>query len=134
MAKQALHIALSLILYVSTAGISIHSHYCKNELKAVSFLVEASSCHTAKKSCPHHPPAQEDKKDCCDNQLSFEKLDTELFSVTTDIVPDYDFVSIMPFVESDGPEYKGIDQIAVHKYRPPPGKTPKYILYRSILC
>lgn len=134
MVKQLLHIAMCLIVYVSTAGISVHSHYCKSELKAVSFYKEAQSCHTAKKSCPHHPPQENDRKDCCNNEVSFEKMEVEIptsLSHITELPIQLAAFVISPLKLNLSATAKvGLQQ----RYRPPPSRLPLYIQFQSFLC
>jgi hypothetical protein len=135
MAKKSLHIALAFILYLSTAGISVHSHYCKNELKDISFWLKAESCHSVEKTCPHHPPQEdENERDCCDNQVTFEKVDTDLINMIVDQGPAVDFVpAYLPhslnieFINSN-------DLLAYKRYRPPPRQIPLHIQYQTFLC
>ena len=136
MLKQSLHIALCLLLYLSTAGISIHSHFCKNELKSISVMVKAESCHSKKKSCPHHPPKKEERKDCCQNETSFEKLDIDIISLSSaEELPVVKMVALpAPLSVNSMPSDSGPLRTE-RNYRPPPGRTLQlHLLYQAILC
>lgn len=134
MAKQGLHIALSLILYIGTAGISVHSHYCQSELKDISFWMQAEPCHKAKAQCAQHPPQDEKDNDCCDDKVSFEKVDIELFPSVAISMPDMEFIVIGPtLIEKVAiPPFKEV--MGAERYRPPPEKISLHIKYQSFLC
>ena len=92
MKSSALHritaLTLAFMMLITSVGFSADFHFCKGELKSFSLIGEASSCHTAKKSCPHHKNMViEDKaeKDCCSNQsIEIDDLDTD-YTVSADI-------------------------------------------------
>ncbi|MGB1216253.1 MAG: HYC_CC_PP family protein [Saprospiraceae bacterium] len=76
---------MAILMFVTSAGFSLDIHYCKNELKSISLLGEAESCHDASKQkiCPHHASMQKDR-DCCENKTLNLKadIDKELDSKT----------------------------------------------------
>jgi hypothetical protein len=82
---KALHritaLIMAFLMFFSSVGYSINVHYCKGELKSLSLIGEAASCHSAKKLCPHHAKSQieEDKTtNCCSNEtLQVEDLDID---------------------------------------------------------
>jgi hypothetical protein len=122
-------------------GISVHQHYCKDELKNIAFWHSAESCHAGKNICPAsgkvcmmHADAKQ-KKDCCNDRVSFEQADWDFVPQISEVVSEQDFVSILPQSSSEG----SIDNIAFqrsfHKYRPPPLiTTPLRILFSTFLC
>lgn len=73
----------------TSVGFSADLHYCKGELKTFSLFGEAKSCHTAKKSCPHHANmlvTEKSEKDCCTNKtIEVDDLDAD-FNVSSDLV------------------------------------------------
>jgi hypothetical protein len=75
-------LTLAILMFCASVGFSVDLHYCKGDLKSFSFFGEASSCHTSKKSCPHHQNLQAEdgaeKKDCCNNEtVEFDDLDED---------------------------------------------------------
>ena len=92
MKKSVSHRVTSLVLAIlmlcTSVGFSIDLHFCKGELKSFSLLGEAESCHTMKKSCPHHENmmvADKSEKDCCSNKtIEIDDLDSD-FNITTDV-------------------------------------------------
>ena len=66
---------LAVMVFISSTGFSVDTHYCKGELKTVNFISEAKSCHSnphkLNKACHHSKSAQAliSKKDCCENKL-----------------------------------------------------------------
>lgn len=82
--QKSIHIVVIFSVLLSTTGLVIHKHYCQDELKSVSFLVEADHCHETAPmppSCPFH--SSHDTKnsvpsDCCDNEVEYLKSDQDL--------------------------------------------------------
>lgn len=51
--KKFIHIILSLLLMVSTMGITINKHYSNNELFSTTIFVEAEGCCEIPLGCCH---------------------------------------------------------------------------------
>lgn len=79
--QRFLHITLALLLLISSSGLVLSQHFCRGELKSVALFAEATPCHAkAKRTCPNHPPAPEEKKamkGCCDTEVDFLQLDAD---------------------------------------------------------
>jgi len=79
---------MAFLMLFTSVGFSADVHFCKGEFKSFSLVGEASSCHTAKKSCPHHANmVTEDgnEKDCCTNQkFEVEDLDVD-YNVSAEV-------------------------------------------------
>jgi hypothetical protein len=68
---------MAILLLTSSVSFAVDMHFCKGELKSISFWGKAPSCHeqaAAKITCPHHRKmmlekgeAALEKADCCDN-------------------------------------------------------------------
>lgn len=92
MKKSALYrvtsFTLALLMLFTSVGFSADLHFCKGELQSFSFIGEAESCHTAKKSCPFHTNmvlSDKSEKDCCSNKtVEVDDLDTD-FNVSADV-------------------------------------------------
>lgn len=90
---------LSVLLF-SSLGVTADYHYCRGEIKNVSLIGEAQSCHkgksddipdpnTAKSCCKilkssweqfsplENLPAITDHKECCNNELRYHHLDID---------------------------------------------------------
>lgn len=68
MVKKFSHIILSLLLLVSTIGLTISKHYCGNSFVSTSLFTEGESC------C--------EMDGCCHNETDFYQVDED-FSITT---------------------------------------------------
>ncbi len=85
---KTLHISLAILLYISSAGILVHKHFCQGEVKNVAFWSPANTCYeedeatcsSSADSCTA-PSGEKGERDCCDDDLSFEVADW-------DYVPD----------------------------------------------
>ena len=79
---------LAILMFFTSVGFSADFHFCKGELQSFSFLGEAESCHTVKKSCPNHVNmiiTDSPKKDCCSNKtIEVDDLDID-FNVSPDV-------------------------------------------------
>ena len=101
---RIISLILALVMLCTSVGFSADVHYCKGELKSFSLIGEATSCHTVRKSCPHHKMMKvdaEEKMDCCENhKLEVDDLDTD-FTVAADVeLTDLEFKFIASFVYS----------------------------------
>ena len=81
------HIVLAFLLFISSAGVIINKHYCRDELKSMALFLEAEVCHKEKamKSCPMHSKDrtdEEEEKDCCDNRTEYCKADEDQLAPT----------------------------------------------------
>ena len=70
---------MAFLLLVSTTGLSIDMHFCQDQLKSISFIGKATSCHekqssstchNTKNSCQHKSDCENknDGDDCCHNE------------------------------------------------------------------
>ena len=53
MFTKVIHILMSLVLLISTTGLTVDKHYCGNNLVSVSFFGHARSCGDMDGSCCH---------------------------------------------------------------------------------
>ncbi|WP_020537434.1 HYC_CC_PP family protein [Lewinella cohaerens] len=91
MLRKVFHILLAVLVFVSSSGLVFSKHYCQGVLKNTSLFAEAAPCHGVSKAakCPRHAPAQEDgldKKDCCDTQTDFLKVEDAQLSTLADLL------------------------------------------------
>ena len=78
---------MALLLLTSSVSFAVDMHFCKGELKSISFWGKAPSCHeqvAAKVSCHHHRKmmaekgeAALEKSNCCDNRTVQVEADHE---------------------------------------------------------
>jgi hypothetical protein len=87
MLRRLLHIVLSLLLVVSTTGLSLHKHFCGDSLQAIS-LQKLTGCCSADST---EAPAD---NDCCQNQTQQYQADTDF---QAGHAPDFSaLVAILP--------------------------------------
>lgn len=126
-------IFLMAFMLISSIGISVDVHYCKDEFKSFAFFGEAKSCHETKaKSTCHHTKmasANEDaqnkdsnkKADCCHNDHhTFENLDLDAPNPELNSLSNFQlkFISIF-FVTLSESFYANIVQKDFKAYKPP---------------
>jgi hypothetical protein len=138
---QIIHISLAILIYISGIGVSVHQHFCQDELKNVAFFTSAPSCHEKQSVCPASGKAcamhdqESHEKDCCDDEVSFEQVDLDFVPEITHFSPHLDFAALLP----KGFGLEGAEHLAFQrspqKYRPPPLiTTPRRILFSIFLC
>lgn len=105
MLKRIIHIALALLLLVSTSGMTISKHYCGTNLEFVSILTTPESC------C--------DIPGCCHNEEVKVEIEDD-YSVTSF---NYDFTvfslelpSLMELFQFDVPE--STSEFHIYNYLP----------------
>jgi len=102
---RIISLTLAIMMLFTSVGFSVDLHFCNGEFKSFSLIGEASSCHTAKKSCPHHANmiVEDDSavKDCCTNQ-SFEVDDLDAdYNVSAEVeLTDLQIQFVASFVHS----------------------------------
>lgn len=88
MLKKSLHILISILLLITTTGISISAHYCGDNLRSVSFMSIPASC------C--------DDTSCCHNETHFYQIDDDYTILGTGIkfLTEYQIINTPQFTES----------------------------------
>lgn len=83
-ARRIISFGLCGLIYLTTVGFAIDFHYCSSQLKSISFLGKAASCHEAAKPCLFHKKQKEEtpevtqaKFDCCSNEFQFFQCDQD---------------------------------------------------------
>jgi hypothetical protein len=79
------HILLAILVYLSSLGVALNKHYCRESLKDVALFLPAKSCrHEALSasscgaSCPFHQyHSDEDPREdgCCEDTTQYLKVD-----------------------------------------------------------
>lgn len=114
---------MAFIMLLSTTGFSIDLHFCQGQIKSLSFIGEAKSCHSQttkpcsskKKACSIKTTEKDCQKDCCSNktiivdasdadqkipntELSSDQMDFLTAFVEVYILSHYDFYkNIIPY-------------------------------------
>lgn len=78
MRKQKIHMLFSLLLVglllISSSGITIDAHFCKDQLKGVNFFGKAKTCYGQEARCSLH--SEISAKSCCSNKsISIKSID-----------------------------------------------------------
>ena len=139
--KKTLHIAIMVLVYVSSTSLMINKHYCSDQLMGTSFMTEAESCHNSEpteKSCPKHPQNNTSKKDCCSSE--FQLIKTELnYDLYQPQLKTFDFKEFIPVLTFLLQEHKII--ISDHKttfskddWDPPSPSSVNLSLFQRFLC
>ena len=145
---------LAALMFITSVGFSMDVHYCQDEMRNVSLLGKASSCHeisddhfcqSETKSC-HKPTEQasdadvshvcESEGSCCHNKsIVIDQLD-QVSLIVMDFSPEENlnhypsFCQIFPPVfitEADFVRTKYIN------YKPPPIGLDRQVLFQSFL-
>lgn len=127
-----LALSLAFLMFTTSVGFAVDMHYCQGQLKSVSFLGKAKTCHdivdaAPMKNCPHHKKMMKknnncsaDKKDCCDNKTMHFQSDQDQAVQTLDFTNKHVQQFIVAYVtaffnnhlfETDSPSF--------NDYKPP---------------
>lgn len=142
-------LVMTFLVFLSSAGISMDMHYCGGELKSVSFLGKARTCHELArasaapmmKNCPHHKKMMEEMsckedKNCCSNRTIFLEPDQDQNIKTPDFGAgeqgnQFDFACIEAFLVTDTDA--GHDVVHFACYKPPILQRDIPVLNQSFL-
>lgn len=139
------HIILAILVFISSTGLLINLHYCREELKGMSFFFEKESCHqpsAGAPACPLHQPTgcghggeEEDKKGCCDNQPTYVKTDDARQADLQQLQPWLLVAPVAELVDIKAPAPPTTDAHTRHYliYRPPIVLTDLPVLFQSFL-
>ncbi len=76
---RLLHIALVLSVLLSTTGISVHRHFCRDKLMGAALFVKPHGCKMAKHRNCHSGGhcAKKEANSCCNDTSEFHQLDQD---------------------------------------------------------
>lgn len=141
MLQRVLHIGVLLSLLLSTVGIPLSRHYCKQELKRTAIYAKAKSCHQSKKPvCPRHPQKGEQlsKKGCCQTDFDFLKLDTDWnFQLASSFErsPEQAIKVLFPTSFISDIRLSIFDLASTFRlYKPPPQLLDRQLAFNIFLC
>jgi hypothetical protein len=120
MQRRILHIVLSLLIVVSTSGVTVNMHYCHNRLISVGVLFNAKPCCNS--------------KSCCHNEAKFSKVDDKatiansLILDLTKIIKHFNLFAVDAYADylSLSRTFYNVDKIT----HSPPGSSTRL----SVLC
>ncbi|WP_242929283.1 HYC_CC_PP family protein [Pontibacter vulgaris] len=124
--RQILLLALTLLVFVSSTGISVGMHLCGGELRDIAFFGAEADCpmEQQKEKLPacHKVPASDDKaKDCCDDHtLVFEHADATSDSKALILTKALDLKFVAAF-----------KAVILQFFAPETDLKPTYALYES---
>lgn len=134
-----LHITLVILLFFSTTGLEINSHFCTGEYKYSSFFVQPKNCCAKVQGHYHTEGSCEDEVNqtpCCQNKASFHKSNHPQ-NYTTDASKEVTFptfkVIVSSFLNMGTLNYQRLD-IDYYNYKPPLIKEDFPILFQIFRC
>ena len=111
-----LNIALSLLLLVSTMGVTVHKHHCMGKVRGVAVFKKAKSClgeRNKGRSCPMH---------CCDDTVEEYKIDNVTkasleIDLSAKLLPLFTIIASYPEID-----FHSSSQLTARylNYKPPP--------------
>ena len=139
-------ISMAMLMLLSATGFSMDAHYCQDQLKGISFIGKATSCHDkeatppchkTKKSCQHKEVdlSQADKDNCCHNKnIVIEKSDVDATSPQLASIQDIQLDFVAAFVAVYVFHYNAeADFQSNHQYKPPIPDRDTRVLYQTFL-
>lgn len=121
--RQIILLALTLLVLVSSTGISVGMHICGGKLRDLTFSGEPAACPMAQKQVklpPCHSSEQGDSNNCCeDHKLVVERLD---------VASDTKFISLNSL---DLKFIVAVKAVILKLFAPEVALKPTYALYSS---
>lgn len=86
MAIRFFNITLAVLIFISSSGFTVNSHFCQNQLQSISIFLQPKSCHNhpvihfnadAKKCCKLKPSRE--NENCCHTEKNYVKLDLDQY-------------------------------------------------------
>ena len=145
MIAKVLHIILAGIIFISSSGITVNSHYCLDELKEIALFVPAKQC------CAPSPKLVTDQKseqsphvsnkDCCENMSRYAQADFDssqgddrlLISKTIPLLATLATTSLANY-SNNFYHFFSKDEVRHFNFRPPPPTRKIYLIIESFLC
>jgi len=133
------HMALSVLVAVSTTGLTLDMHFCRDRLYDIAMFSDAKNCcetgHHGDMEC--HDAAEEDPHHCDDSTITVDpEEDLFLSSLSTEIPPG-SVIHLLEAVRTSTvlPERNGSERFnKLPRYRlPPTGKHDIYSMIQSFL-
>jgi hypothetical protein len=135
---------LSLLIFISSSGVSLDLHFCQGTFKSFSIYGKAKNCHELslegnkkKPTCKHHlaKATQKEQKDCCKNHTYvIKKSKAEATSQILHEFQDFqfDYFNIPPNREIVNIEvFEYIEAYVLHK--PPLPKRDYQVLFQTFI-
>ena len=123
-----------LLLFVGNVGVNVFQHICQENGVWTSYFVQATDnhCEGEHKAVKHAKSCcaveqEENKKDCCNDQAEFFKIDLDFYNDPSICIPPTSAIIIptnFDFVLSETQQ----DYYTSKYVNPPPNKTGKDIL------
>ena len=134
---------MALLVLVSSIGLNVDLHYCSGQLKSISFIGKAKSCHQkSMQDCPLHQKmmadegvADFDAKNCCANKKVYLQPDFEKNAPAIDLLIPIEFQQLIPgFIAVFSIQPSVHHPVATYSdYRPPNISRAIYVLIQSFL-
>lgn len=142
MLQKAIHIILSVLVFISSTGLVIDAHYCRGELKSIALFAEATPCYQqqeGKKVCPFHAKKsehEEGEKGCCKDKTQLLKVDDDQLPTSFQIAELEPPVFNAYFFIPQAVDINNPLQATVHylNYKPPLIVSDRCVQLQRFLC
>ena len=145
MTFRILHITLAFLVFVSSAGFTLNSHFCQNTLQSAAIFFIPENCHerathcamNAVKSCcskDKNTCSESEDKDCCEDKSQFAKADIDLKPFNTNEFQIDLLVVLSPIIPIHFETILTDKLIRFNNYILPPLIRNIPVLFQSFLC
>lgn len=139
MRYRFLHIVLAALVYLSSLGVVLHGHYCREELRNLSVYWPAENCHAQAMpvDCPMHGsemPAGQDDNDCCEERADYLKDVQEAAPEIASLVGTLQISAILPAIVLPTPPSADRRSIDYLHYKPPLIVCDRSVVLQTFLC
>jgi hypothetical protein len=102
--KQTIVLLLSLMVFITSSGLTVNLHYCAGKLQQLSLQKEGKGCMmqmtSAKKNCESKAPNIESYSNCCQNHQIIAKADSKITKAKEDNILVKSYVVIKTYFVS----------------------------------
>jgi hypothetical protein len=142
MIKKFIHINLAILVFLSSSGLWVNSHFCQHEFLKSSFYfsfgsccdaIESSSCSENHDTCDMGD-SEEGEDGCCENRVDFYKLDQDQQLQLVEFKP-FNFLISSPAIIPEA-TIPFVDQLTLHfqNYSPPLIVYDRLKRFETFLC
>lgn len=142
MAIRFFNITLAALIFISSSGFMVNSHFCQNQLQSISIFLQPKSCHntpvfflnTGTKKCCKPKPARENEN-CCHNEKEYVKLDLNQYLFKQYLKEKKDnFIGHFPFYYQPADTFFALKKIPFYNYKPPLIELDFQTVFQVFLC
>lgn len=142
MAIRFFHITLAVLIFISSSGFTVNSHFCQNQLQSISIFLQPNSCHNnpvrflkagTKKCCK--PQYSRENENCCHTEKEYVKLDLDQYLFKQYLKEKKgNFIEPFPFYNQPADAAFALKKVKSYNYKPPLIEFDFQTVFQVFLC